>query len=280
MGGSWSLGERGSAVCRLLGYVSTFPLAPVDVLGEPAFDTFTSLAALHGDGWGLAWRDTDGRTHTASDSDSAAKDPRYAELTREPLGSAGIVHLRWATGGLPVVPENTHPFTDGQYALAHNGNITPISRIEALLTAESKAKLKGDTDSERYFRFVMQCIRESRSEQAGVTRALQTMMDEFPLASLNALLLTPTTLFAIHINSRAASPPRALSTLYASDADMPHRHATEYYAMDYRVTRDAVHVISSGLDEPGWSRVPADSAAMIDLRTRRMTGLDLLPVRS
>ncbi|GGE94808.1 class II glutamine amidotransferase [Mycetocola zhadangensis] len=265
-------------MCRLLGYVASRPLAPVDVLGEPAFDTFTSLAALHGDGWGLAWRGADEHTHAVSSPDSAARDPHYAELTRQPLGAAGLVHLRWATGGLPVVQENTHPFTDDQYAFAHNGHVSPISRIEEMLTTESKAKLKGATDTERYFRFVMQCIREDASERAGVTRALHTMMDEFPHASLNAILLTPTTLFAIHINSRAASPPKALSALYETDADMPHRHATEYYAMDYRVTPEAVHVISSGLDEPGWLRVPADAAAMVDLETRQITGLDLLPV--
>lgn len=265
-------------MCRLLGYVATHPLAAVDVLGKTQFDSFTSLAALHGDGWGVAWRDGDHTTHTETSPDSAARDPRYAELTATPLGSAGFVHLRWATGGLPVAPENTHPFTDGKYAFAHNGNITPISRIEELLTPESMAKLQGDTDSERYFRYLVQCIDEGESEQSGVTRGLHTMMKEFPHASLNALLLTPTTMFAIHINSQAASPPGALSALYSSVEDMPPRHATEYYAMDYRITPDAVHVISSGLQEPGWVSVPPDAAAMIDLATCELTELDLFPV--
>ncbi|AWB87611.1 hypothetical protein C3E77_14000 [Mycetocola zhujimingii] len=269
---------RGCFMCRLLGYVAARPVAAVDVLGERPFEAFTSLASLHGDGWGMAWRDRDHLTHAVSSPDSAARDPRYAELTHTPLGAAGLVHLRWATGGLPVAPENTHPFTDGQYVFAHNGNITPISRLDELLTPESTAKLRGATDSERYFRFIRQCIGESGSEASGVTRALHTMMKEFPDASLNALLLTPTTLFAIHINSRAASPPPALSALYDSYEDMPPRHATEYYAMDYRVSADAVHIISSGLDEPGWTHVPPDSAAMIDLDTRAVTRLDLLPV--
>ncbi|MCP2031193.1 putative glutamine amidotransferase [Okibacterium sp. HSC-33S16] len=265
-------------MCRLLGYVAARPLAPVDVLGEPAFDTFTSLATLHGDGWGAAWHDADGTTHAVSSPESAARDSQYAEVTRQPLGTAGLVHLRWATGGLAVAPENTHPFTDGNYAFAHNGNIAPIPQLEALLTPESTAKLRGATDSERYFRFVLQCIEEAESEASGVTRALRILMKEFPEASLNALLLTPSTTFAIHINSLAASPPTALSALYAFPEEMPTRHATEYYAMDYRITPDAVHVISSGLDEPGWTHVPPDSAAMVDLETRQVTRLDLLPV--
>ncbi|MET4637310.1 class II glutamine amidotransferase [Mycetocola sp. 2940] len=265
-------------MCRLLGYVASHPLAAADVLGASGFKAFTSLASLHGDGWGLAWRGADQATHAVSRPDSAALDPLYGELTREPLGSAGLVHLRWATGGLPVVPENTHPFTDGDYAFAHNGNIKPIARLEELLTPASMAKLRGDTDSERYFRFVMQCIGESDSEAEGVTRALHRLEHEFPNVSLNALMLTPESLFAIHVNSKATSPPRALTTLYESDADMPHRHATEYYFMDYKITPDAVFVISSGIDEPGWLEVPPDSAAMIDLRTRELTRLELLPV--
>ena len=265
-------------MCRLLGYVATHPLAAVDVLGEPGFEAFTSLASLHGDGWGLAWRGDDRRMHCVARPDSAVSDPLYGELTHEPLGAAGLVHLRWATGGLVVKPENTHPFTDGEYAFAHNGNIKPIDRLTELLSPASLAKLTGDTDSERYFRFVMQCIGDSDSEAEGVTRALHTMIHEFPNVSLNALLLTPNALFAIHVNSKASSPPRALSALYETDADMPHRHATEYYAMDYRITPDAVHVMSSGIDEPGWTDVPPDSAAMIDLATRSLTRLDLLPV--
>jgi len=41
--------------------------------------------------------------------------------------------------------------------------------------------------------------------------------------------------------------------------------------MDYRVETDAVHVISTGLDESGWLPVPSDLAVMVDLRTRERT---------
>jgi hypothetical protein len=45
--------------------------------------------------------------------------------------------------------------------------------------------------------------------------------------------------------------------------------------MDYRVQPDAVQVISSGLDEDGWTPVPTDSAAMVDLETREIIALPL-----
>jgi predicted glutamine amidotransferase len=269
-------------VCRLLGYVADRPTSVVEVLGEDGFDRFTALTAVHGDGWGMAWRAEDETIQTVSVADSASADASYDALGRTPLGRAGIVHLRWASEGLPVLPENTHPFLEtdtvaGTVAFAHNGHIEPIGRLDDLLADASRARLRGTTDSERYFRFVLDCVEKEQDLQAGVTRALGVLVAEFPTSSLNALMLTPTTMFAVHINSAAASPQRRLRELFDSAEDIPARHTTEYFAMDYRVEADAVHVISSGLDEEGWTPVPADTAAMVDLATREIT---VLPVPS
>jgi predicted glutamine amidotransferase len=262
-------------MCRLLGYVAERPTSMVDVLGLDAFEEFTSLTAVHGDGWGMAWQAADHTIRTASSTESASDDPTYDELARVPLGRAGLVHLRWASAGLAVTPENTHPFVDRDVAFAHNGHIAPIDRLEALLTAESCSRLAGDTDCERYFRFVTQCIEETGDFEAGVSRALGVLTAEFPEASLNALMLTPSRMVAVHINSAAASPPPALWDLFESRDEIPARHTTEYFAMDYRATPDAVHVISSGLEEEGWTSVPPDTAAIVDLDTRAVTVLQI-----
>lgn len=267
-------------MCRLLGYVTTHPTSVVDVLGREGFDTFTALTEVHSDGWGMAWhRSLGDETEAITSARNASVDAQYGALSEQALGCCGLVHLRWATGGLPVSPENTHPFTDGGYAFAHNGHIAPVDHLEAQLTSASRAKLVGDTDSERYFRLIMQCIGEAAGDEAeGVTRALEILVREFPNSSLNALLLTPSRLFAIHINSRVDSPVESLRELFESDEAMPASHATEYYAMDYRITDDAVHVISSGLDAEGWTRVPEDAAVMIDLATREVTRLHPVPL--
>lgn len=265
-------------MCRLFGYVTNAERSVADLLGDEGLHAFTSLTAVHSDGWGMAWHDTDGRTSTESSPRSAAVDPAYDALARTPLSCAGLVHLRWATGGLDVGPENTHPFFDRRYALAHNGHISPISDLEALLTPQSRAALRGDTDSERYFRFVRQCIDECDDEcddeVEGVTQALARLIKHFPRSSLNALLLAPTRMFAIHINSRATSPLRALRAMFDDEDEIPPRHTTEYFAMDYRVRDDSIEVVSSGLDQPGWTPVPADTAVMVDLESREVTRLD------
>lgn len=262
-------------MCRLLGYVARRPTSVLEVLGQQDLEAFTALTAVHGDGWGMAWQDPDDHTiRSMSSTDSAIRDPAYAQLARQRLGRAGIVHLRWATPGLPVTPQNTHPFLDGGYAFAHNGHISPVERLEGLLTRESQAKLRGDTDSERYFRFVMQCIDERGDDAKGLSQSLAVVTSEFPLASLNALMLTPTHLFGVHINSQASAPVKGLRKLFTSDDEFPYRHTDDYFAMDFRLTADAVHVISSGIDPEGWTPVPEDTAAMVDLASLQVRRLD------
>lgn len=260
-------------MCRLLGYVQDREVSVEELLGSEGLEGFTALTAVHGDGWGMAWRE-DGGTRAVSAPDSAAEDATYGDLVRRPLSRAGLVHLRWATGGLPVAPQNTHPFVDGDYAFAHNGHVSPIDRLEGLLTAETRSRLRGDTDSERYFRFVLQCIEEEGDLEAGVQRALGVLMRDFPDCSLNALMLTPTHLVGIHVNSRATSPRQGLRDLFDNEDDVPPRHLSEYFAMDYRVDDHGITVISSGLDEEGWTPVPDDMAVMIDLATREVVRLD------
>jgi predicted glutamine amidotransferase len=223
----------------------------------------------------MAWQDPEDHTvHSVSSPDSAIHDPAYAQRAREPLGRAGLVHLRWATPGLPVAPQNTHPFVDRDYAFAHNGHVSPVERLEDLLTPESRAELRGDTDSERYFRFVRQCIDERGNDAEGLVAALAVLTVEFPLASLNALMLTPTHLFGVHVNSRASAPLTGLRDLFTSEDDVPDRHTdADYFAMDFRLTPDAVHVISSGIDPAGWTPVPENTAAMVDLASLDVTVL-------
>jgi predicted glutamine amidotransferase len=68
-----------------------------------------------------------------------------------------LAHVRRATVGEPR-PENTHPFTDGQWSLIHNGTIPYFSRVrEILLEAtapEQRSLIRGVTDSEHVFHYL------------------------------------------------------------------------------------------------------------------------------
>jgi len=88
-------------MCRLLGYCAAGPTSLAGMLGERGLREFTSLSSFHGDGWGMAWYD--GSAVRAEKSPLRAIDePAYDELAHRDLGDVGLVHLRWATPGLPV----------------------------------------------------------------------------------------------------------------------------------------------------------------------------------
>ncbi len=242
-------------MCRLFGFVATTPRSLAGSLGDE-FDEFTALAAVHGDGWGAAWTDPSTRqAAVVSSPQSAAADPRYRQVCDAVLGPAAILHLRWATDGLPVRPENTHPFVAGSYAFAHNGSISPVGQIEELLDERVRADLRGDTDSERYFRFLLQCMDEAGDEEKGIRLAVQRLGEQFPEASLNALLLGERALYVVHHNRGAASPADELRARFGS-SPLPRGHESAYFDMAYRV-------------EPRrcWSR-PAESRARAGSRCR------------
>src|ERR1700690_1931428 len=114
-------------MCRVLGYCSRGHVSVADLIGEPALRGFTGLSKWHGDGWGIAAQDG-GATRITKSPRRASDDPGYQRLTRSPLGDTGLVHLRWATPGLPVEDRNSHPFSYGAFTMAHNGAIHPQDR--------------------------------------------------------------------------------------------------------------------------------------------------------
>lgn len=259
-------------MCRLLGFVADRPLSAREVLGSEQIEAFTSLSSVHGDGWGMASYDQ-GRVERVTSPQSAASDSAYDAAVGLHRATAEIVHLRWATEGLQVEPNNSHPFGDDELALAHNGFIAPLERLEGLLSEQGRAALRGGTDSERYFQFVRDQIRACGDETAGVRHAVDVLAREFPNASLNAMLLSAAALYIVHVNSRATPPTDDLREIFDDEASIPPGHIDQYFQLGYRIDAHGVAFVSSGLTERGWTPVPPDSVARIDRTTRKVEWL-------
>ena len=265
-------------MCRLLGYVASKPVSVVDLLGSGHFEAFTELSAVHSDGWGMAWRTPD-KVEVVVSPGTAHRDPAYRHLAGLPLSTAGLVHLRWATEGLAVGAPNTHPFSDRGYTLAHNGSISHVRHLESMLSRRARRALRGTTDSERYFQFVLDRIEALGSESEGVVDAVGIMAHEFPTSSLNAIMLTPSALYAVHVNASAVPPLAGLRKRLGPHDGLPRGHDLAYFAMAYRQDARGVRVVSTGIDPEGWTPLPSDSLLRVDLATAegRIRELDLRP---
>ena len=252
-------------MCRLLGVVSARAASVADGLGPSPLAQFTSLARLHSDGWGMAWLTSSGALQSRTSPLSAAEDPEFGALTRQVRTRAAVAHLRWASPGLEVCAANTHPFRDGDRAFVHNGTIRPLAELDALLSDDLRRALVGTTDSERYFRLVLQHIAAADDEARGIVDAVSLLRARFPTASLNAMLLTSDRLYVVHASDGTGGPVRELTERLADRAPIPHDHLDRYFQMSYRIDQDAIRIASSGMTEPGWSPLPADSVLVVDI---------------
>jgi predicted glutamine amidotransferase len=216
-------------MCRLLGWATRVPTTLSDLLGADLAD-FTGLSTKHGDGWGIA-RSTRRGVAVRKRPDAARASKKFTREAGRRRSDMGLAHLRWATLGLGVTQDNTHPFTDGRIAFAHNGSIRPPSSLDTLLSDRAQRSRQGTTDSERYFLAVAEHLRDGAAPE----EALRTTADEIAataeFTSLNCLLLTREKLYAVCRYDPAGR---------WEDED------PDYYRLRYRVSPDAVVVASSG----------------------------------
>ncbi|MBJ7609163.1 MAG: class II glutamine amidotransferase [Candidatus Dormibacteraeota bacterium] len=244
-------------MCRLLGWAGAEPVPVATALGDDDLAAFTALSRQHADGWGMAWWGADaarreGAPSVARSTTCAADDPRFNELATGVAADAGFAHLRWATPGLPVVTANTHPFTHGRLAFAHNGAIHPQPRLDELLPAGWRSQMGGTTDSERYFLAIAARLDGGESPVEAVAAVVHHIFGEFEPTSLNAMMLAPDALYVISAYDQARVPPLGASAGRASSSG---ELDTVFYDLHYRRRVASVVVASSGFSqrrEDGW----------------------------
>jgi len=240
-------------MCRLLGYCSRDAASAAELLGGDGLSAFTSLSGLHRDGWGMAWY-AGSKPAAWKSSARAGSEPEYDKLAWQPLGDLGLVHLRWATPGLPVSDANTHPFRYNGYAFAHNGAIYPQDKLGEMLPPEWERQLGGTTDSERYFLHLMWRLEERDGDMiAAIADTTADILERYETGSLNAILLAPDALYAIACHDRAKVPAELLRE--RGHGDDPDEVAA-YFDLAYREAGDAVVVASSGWPMAGWTPLP------------------------
>ncbi len=257
-------------MCRLLGVVSATPISVSRAVGEAVLEDFVALTRIHNDGWGVARVRLPGHDPRIEVSaGSACDDPHFVAATHDQRSAASMVHLRWATTGLAVRPENSHPFLAERIAMAHNGSIKPIGQLDGLLEPRNRR------DDPRHHR-QRALFRPDPSSTAPRRRIWPRRSDGpypscascYPDASLNALILGEDQLIAVHAHARSRLPDEDIAEITA--ADLPAEHLEDYFGMRWaRPDEDRVVDRVDGLRRPrlatAASRKASPSISMYDL---------------
>ncbi len=197
------------ALCGGPGSASTLAaLAKFGELAENGVVPKSSKPPGHKDGWGVvAYRDTDIALYEKN-SASATDDPKFSAAinkTSELNPSVVVAHLRKASvGGLK--PENTHPFVSGNWAFCHNGSINKGDLSSLRLNSEYSAQKEGETDSETFFLYFLQLLRDSNNPDESIilqklTEEISSVRNTLDYTAMNLILTNGKTLLAVREDS-------------------------------------------------------------------------------
>ena len=231
-----------------MGYVSPNKTSFPAIVGD-YFSDFVALSSVHCDGWGLSTVDQSG-SHIVLNRkvEAAAASSTFDATVAKNVADGALLHLRWATKGISISENNTHPFVYGDYSFIHNGSIFPPDVIAPFIDPKFNSLIVGETDSERYFYLVMTEV-EKLGLVAGVKSALAIIKEHGDTTSLNCMLMNRDYFLTVSEHDTARKPD------WAPD---------DYYEIKYLPTPEGVLFASSGWNQPGWTMLENHHAALVN----------------
>lgn len=169
-------------MCQLLGMNSLLPASLT--LSFTGFSQRGGCTDHHGDGWGIAFFESDCATTGKGirhfvDKSSAATSPIAHMLKSYPIKSHNVIaHVRKATVG-QVALENCHPFVrelwGRNWVFAHNGDLKNYAP-----KLHGSFHPVGNTDSELAFCWLMQELAKSHADVPSVAELSCTLRELVP----------------------------------------------------------------------------------------------------
>ncbi len=264
-------------MCRLVGVVAS-EITEFGLVLKEAPRSLARLSAEHRDGWGIAAHghpdsipppsdrsphDSGWRIHKGTDP--AGECGRFLDVASRSAGTVLIAHVRKKTVG-PTSIANTHPFVQSGWVFAHNGTLVDHTSLRAQTSAERLAQVRGDTDSEVLFAFLLTRLDEAGFTRIGgnpaareqATRVIAVATEELrakQAGAFNFLLSDGTSCFVHRFG-------RSLFLLERTPHERPSTRDLE--SKPWTARRHAVFVASERLTEEPWREIPEGSLLRID----------------
>jgi len=230
-------------MCRMVGLMAASPVITRRLLRD-APRSLWALSREHPDGWGVAIREgAEWIVHRSTACAQMSED--YEELVRETRARVLVAHIRQKTVGATSLL-NTHPFRRGGFVFAHNGTVTCVPALDARTSAERRAEIAGDTDSERLFAFLATRVDEAGDVEQGLVGAVRELQSLGDLGSASFLFSCGTKIYAHRFR-------RPLHVLVRHTELDPRRTPT-------------VVVASERLTDETWSALPERAFCVIEDR--------------
>ncbi|MEM4195361.1 MAG: class II glutamine amidotransferase [Candidatus Anstonellales archaeon] len=168
-------------MCRLLGLVAN---KPVDI--EFSLEKFSKkFSTDNPDGWGIGWYENNSPMVFKQGISALDKESQLSSFSKRVISKIIIAHVRKGTGA-PPSEINSHPFQYKNWLFAHNGSVDR-EYLFSLLKREYRKEVKGETDSEVYFYWILQCVEESKDVIEGIKKAIDEVTSR-RYSGLNFLL--------------------------------------------------------------------------------------------
>ena len=237
-------------MCRLFGFRSNVPSRTHRSL-LVAENAVAQQACKHTDGWGIGYY-IGAEPYIFRSALGAAQDTRFQTFGERLRSHTFLVHVRKATVG--VIDElNSHPFRFGSWMFAHNGTIFGFDKIRdkilASILPEFHHLIFGNTDSERYFYFLLSHLVEFGCDKTG-----RRKIDVNLAAEAQRLALSKIFCWAKELGE---DPPKANYILTNGTVLFARRAGLELYIAtqktscpDYQVCKEPNKVCLMGIMPP------------------------------
>ena len=259
-------------MCRIAAYLGREQIPLSSLVFEPKHSLLVQSYApkemmsgvVNADGFGAGWYapEVDGEPAVYRSNVPIWADRIFASIAPKVHSATILAAVRSATPGLPAEESGVPPFASGPYLFAHNGAIknfraTALRPLRDALSDASYSELLGVTDSETIFFFLLDRLRDAKTNP-GDSGALTE-------ATAETVLLVSTLCAELGIY--------ASLNLGVTDGEAMafSRYSTEgpgnslYFVEGGEAFPDAVVVASERLDgDAGWRQVPDRHLLTVD----------------